>query len=171
MNKKNGFLLLEILIASLFVCILFATFYKSFLQMVGALGKIQADIELHRAARIIISNVESELIYNAREVSLEENKYGSIIVSYNIGPKRSVAFYCRNIPNEKAKLAVYKSTKIAGRTEGVNPLSSPDVSIEKWQCKKIDAHTLRLKMQITMAASRRCKTFSEVIRLCNGVVI
>lgn len=164
-------MLLEILLASMFMCILFATFYQFFLQIVGSLSRIYADIELHRAAQVVISNVESELAYNAREIVLEENKYGSRIICQNIGRRRSVVFYCRNIPNEKNKTAIYKSTKIEGRTAGINPIISPKVSTEQWQCEKIDAHTLRLKMQMKTMTSGRRKTFVEVIRLCNGCVI
>ncbi|MFA7068873.1 MAG: hypothetical protein WC127_07900 [Acidaminococcaceae bacterium] len=171
MTRRNGFLLLEILLATMFICVLFATFYQLFLQKIGSLGRIYADIELHRAARVIISSVESELVYSTREIVLEENKYGSMIICQNIGLRRSVVFYCRNMPNERNKTAIYKSTKIEDRTAGINPLSSPEVSIEQWQCEKINAHTLRLKMQIKITTLGRCKTFVEVIRLCNGCVI
>lgn len=171
MSRGRGFLLLEIMLAALITCILFATFYQSFSQMIFSMSRIYGDIELYQAAQSIVTCVDSEIAYSTKTLTLEENIYGSLIASHNIGPRRSVTFYCRIIPGESVKKGIYKSTKIEGRSEGINPLSSPNVSVEKWKCVAIDEHTLRLEMELQGEATGRCKTFVEVIHLCNGYII
>ncbi|MPL88463.1 hypothetical protein SDC9_34486 [bioreactor metagenome] len=171
MNSKKGFMLLEITIAFMLMCLLFATFYQGFLQMAVSMRKIYDDVELNRVAGAVMSTVESEIMYSSQQVILQDNKYGNRIVCRNIGPNRTVAFYCSKVEGTKTKVVVYKSTQIAGRPEGVNPLSSQSVSAEKFQVEKIDGRTLRLEIELKIETTGRSKTFIEVIRLCNGHVI
>lgn len=171
MNSKKGFMLLEITIAFMLMCLLFVNFYQGFLQMTVSMRKIYDDVELNRVAVAVLAIVESEIMYGSEQIILQENKYGSRIVCRNIGPKRTVVFYCSNVAGTMPKVVVYKSTQIEGRLEGVNPLSSQVVSAEKFQVEKIDGRTLRLEMELKIEKTGRSKTFIEVIRLCNGHVI
>jgi len=171
MNSKKGFILLEITIAFMLMCLLFATFYQSFLQMAVSMRKIYDDVELNRVACAVMATVESEIMYGSQQVILQENKYGSRIVCRHIGPKRTVIFYCSNVAGTMQKVVVYKSTQIAGRPEGINPLSSQLVSAEKFRVEKIDGRTLRLEMELKIVKTGRRKIFIEVIRLCNGHVV
>ena len=171
MIRNRGFLLLELIIAAMVICVLFTTFYQSFSQMLFSMRKIHADIELYQAAQAIITSMESEIAYYSKEIILEENSYGSLLASRDIGPRRSVNYYCKNIPGESSQKAIYKSTKIEGRNEGINPLSPPSVSVEKWQITVVDAHTLCLEMELQVKNTKRRKTFVEVIHLCNGYII
>ncbi len=171
MNRGRGFLLLEITVAAMVTCLLFTAFYQSFTQMLFSMRRINSDVELYQAAQSIITSVESEIAYYSREVVLEENIYGSRIVCHNIGPRRSVTFYCRTVPGASEQKGIYKSTKIEGRSEGINPLSSSDISVEKWHCTVIDGCTLHLEMELKVENTGRCKTFVEVIHLCNGYLM
>jgi predicted regulator of amino acid metabolism with ACT domain len=171
MSSKKGFLLLEITVTFMLICILFATFYQSFLQILGSMRKIYDDLELSRVALSITAIVEREMLYDSSEVILQENNYGSRMVCKNIGPNRTVMFYCSNIGNKTSQIVAYKSTQITGRAEGINPISSPNVSVVKWHSEKIDGRTLRLEIELKMEKTGRSKTFIEVIRLCNGYVI
>jgi hypothetical protein len=171
MNNKKGFILLEITIAFMLMCLLFTTFYQGFLQTAVSMRKIYDDVELNRVAGAVMAAVESEIMYGSEQVILQENKYGSRIVCKNIGPKRTVVFYCSNVVGTMPKVVIYKSTQIAGRAEGVNPLSSQLVSAAKFQVEKIDGRTLRLEIELKIETTGRSKTFIEVIRLCNGNVI
>jgi len=141
--------------------------------MTGAMRKIYDDVELNRVAGAVIATVESEIMYDSVNVSIQENNYGSRIVCQDMGPNRTVVFYCSNIAGTLTEVrgGVYKSTQIAGKAEGVNPLSAPTISVKRFCVEKIDERTLRLELELKIETTGRSKTFIEVIRLCNGYVI
>ena len=171
MNKKRGNILLQINIGFLLVCLVIVTFYQSFLEAFFNMRKIEEDLEVNRVHRLLISNIEQKITYQARQVCLVDNGYGTTLSCQQLGGKRLVEFYCRpNGQNDKVQ-GLYISTETLGAEAGVNPLTAPNLQVHKFQAEALDTTSFMLTLELGMVDSTRKHTFTEVFNLCNGIIV
>lgn len=171
MNKRRGSVFLQITVVLLFLGVLFATFYQSFVQMLVSARRMQEDMELNRVSMLLFAAMEREIAYNGAELSLGVNQWGSLLTLKHLGTRRTIAFYCRPLPQDEEIIGFYQSIKSVGKNEGVNPLIPPTVVVKNWKSEKLSNKSVRVTLELATTQGGRSKTFTDRFQLCNGRVL
>lgn len=161
---------MQINLGLLLLGLVIITFYQTCLEAFFNIRKIEEDLEIHRVHRLLISNLEQKITYQAAQVSLSDNGYGTQLVCQLLGGGRLTTFYCRpNGQNPKVQ-GLYIATENTGEGAGVNPLTAPSFAVHSFRAAALNRNTLQLTLELGVENSSRTKRFTEVITLCNGTL-
>ena len=169
MNKNKGSFLLQINIMLMILCIILGCIYENYIQIIINAKKINSDIEMYRVSRMIFAQLEKTIAYDTKLLEIRNNDWGNVLVSHSISGQKQVTFYCRKGPKTQDAM-FYQKIQVLGRRGGINPLSSPIVTMDRFSLKKVDNRTLVVSLEIHCKKDLRRRKFVEVVKLCNGSI-
>ncbi len=132
--------------------------YGNFMQLLGSWQKIFIDIRLREAGRYMLANLEKDLAYEGRAITLAST--GRITAQCIYGGRKYIY--------TPEGTALYKETETL-TTMGKNPLFLPDCAVSGWQARRL-GNTI-LEISFTLAAQGRRQHFRQVMFCVNGRVI
>lgn len=155
-RRQGGFLLAELqlglaiaAITALLTCTAVARCCTSYVYL-------QEQLRLQEAGRYMLSNLEKGLSYDARSISLENNKISYVALLAN----KKITIYSE-------KNGLYQRT-VTGTGTGINPLFMEGVAVKKWEVRK--AAPRLLYISFSLQGSKYSQTFAQLIPCYNGEV-
>lgn len=159
MNK--GFLIVQLQIGAAILALLTVFVYNDFAAVLGGLYRMADDVQLYDAARYIKADLEKDLAYEGKLLTVEKDYRGNAVVK------------CRTIYAGKQYIytlennGLYKQTDTL-LTKGKNPLFIPACPVKQWQVRRISDKVLEIRFVLVHKA--RSRSFTQTIRLLNGVI-
>ena len=141
-NKKNGFILLELLLG-LLISVLFAVFvFRGFGQMLSSWDNLSTKTNLHDVSHYIISIMEKNITYDSSLVTIaRDSKSIDTLVCQTVHGNMLYTFSCEN---ERIYKAIQKAS-----TVGKNPLYVSDCKVDSWHISKINDHLLGIELSLS----------------------
>ena len=170
MSKERGVLLLEINFVLLLVFILFTTFYEPLFQFILGLKHMKEDMALCMQERLLLARLEQELIYETRELILEQqNEERTLLTCRFLNSNKTRQFFCR--PHKSGSgYTLYQSTQVIGRQKSINPLTPPHVKVTTFLFQPLNEHSLKVTLGLSLVSASRQRNTTRYMKLGNGTI-
>ncbi|HIU64517.1 MAG TPA: hypothetical protein IAB06_05750 [Candidatus Avacidaminococcus intestinavium] len=164
MNKR-GIILTEVCLGVFITTITLLIAGILFKSLLGGGQKIAIDLAMYRTERSAFLHMRREIGWQAKRVCIINNGKACTLKCYELGEKRTVSYYTGLSGNN-----LYRSIKVIGQNEGINPLLDPEFMVSRWKISKLNEKALVVEIGIKHKKSNRERVFIEVIKVCNGKI-
>ena len=160
--RRQGFVLLEVAVAVLLICLVAARFGKGAMQVLTNWHRLQQDVELNSAGLYMLDKLERDLCLETVHLRVEGEEmratthYGKRQHTYSLEPSGAGPGYSLYVRTETLEGV------------GVNPLFIRGCYIENWQVKQVDAG--RVYVSFDLLKESRKAHFARTFYLLNGSV-
>ncbi len=156
-HGNDGFLLEEMLFATIISCMLASAVFAGLSKFNMGSRQMDSYIQLNEAGRYMMAGIERDIGYWATDIDLSDDRK---ITCKTIFGKYSVIYsFERN--------CVYR-TSITVNGRGKNPHFMPDCSVESWDVYRVSPHSVLVSFVLSKGKSRQ--RFQKLIYCLNGTV-